>query len=69
MDYEETKFGFQWNGTKIERCCSDAKAGWSVFTIETPKKSLQLYVTRTGKVRIFDSKTTEEWFPNKKNIK
>lgn len=52
-----TQYGFEWGSAKIERHISDEKKGWIVMGLETPKykgdKALQIYVTKTGKVRIF----------------
>ena len=55
--YEETKYGFQWGCINIARACSDSGKGWKMLLIQTPKhrdKPLQVYVTKTGKVRFFD---------------
>ena len=53
---KETKFGFEYGGAKITRVCSDQKKGWIVLQLETAKHSgtqaIQIYVTKTGKVRI-----------------
>lgn len=65
MHYAETKFGFEWGAAKVTRCFSDAKKGWVTLLLETPKHQngkhgeLQIYVTKTGKVRISDSRG--EW--------
>ena len=59
IHYAETKFGFDWGAAKIERCFSDQKKGWLTLLVKTPKATLQLYVTKTGKVRITD--TIGEW--------
>jgi len=63
MHYAETKYGFDWGCAKITRCFSDEKKGWVTFLLETPKhkggKSLQIYVTKSGKVRIHDARG--EW--------
>ena len=57
MRYEETKYGFEYGAAKISRCCSDEGKGWITLLLETPKypqgKSLQIYVTKSGKVRIY----------------
>lgn len=52
MHYQETKYGFEWGSAKMERCFSDKKKGWVTFLLKTPKDELQIYVTKTGKVRI-----------------
>lgn len=66
--YKETRFGFEFGAARIERACSDTKAGWVLLTLETPKhkggQGMQIYVTKTGKVRISDKQG--EWFPKEK---
>lgn len=66
MRYEETKFGFNYGAAEIERCCSDEKKGWVVLRIKTPREDLQIYVTKTGKVRVHN-KNKKELLP-KKNL-
>ena len=64
MKYQETPYGFQYGPVTVERCMSDHKKGWVVLTLTTDKKSvgtIQVYVTKTGKVRIADSRG--EWTP------
>lgn len=58
--------GFQWGGADIRRFCDDTKAGWVIVGIITKKypHGLQVYVTKTGKVRISDGKS--EWKPEVK---
>ena len=57
--YAETLFGFDWGAAKITRCFSDSRKGWVTLLVETPKHTIQIYVTKTGKVRISDA--TGEW--------
>ena len=63
IHYKETPYGFEWGAAKVERAFSDKNRGWVTLTIETPLynnyKSLQIYVTKTGKIRISD--TRGEW--------
>ena len=61
MNYKETKYGFEYGAATIERCCSDEKKGWVVLMITTKKHypGIQVYVTKTGKVRIADE--AGEW--------
>lgn len=54
MRYEETRFGFNWGAAEITRLFDDDKKGWVTFEVKTPKVTLQIYVTKTGKVRIHD---------------
>lgn len=67
MHYAETKYGFEWGSAKISRVFSDEKKGWITLAIDTPKykgnEALQVYVTKTGKVRISDK--SGEWSPPK----
>lgn len=50
---EETKYGFNYGAAKITRLFSHTD-GSVTLSLATPKGELQIYVTRTGKVRIFD---------------
>ena len=60
VHFAETKYGFDYGAAKIERVASDDDKGWVIVGIETPKVTyMQIYVTKTGKVRIFDSRG--EW--------
>ncbi len=64
IHYANTNWGFCWGAAKIERCCFDLKKGWVTLTIQTPKhqmgkNEIQIYVTKSGKVRISDR--TGEW--------
>ena len=66
--YAETKYGFEWGSASISRGFSDERKGWVTFLFSTPKHSghnaLQIYVTRTGKIRIHGM--DGEWTPPKK---
>ena len=65
IHYEETDYGFDYGAARITRCMSDEKMGWIVLALETPKHEgnhgLQIYVTKTGKVRIIGPRG--EWMP------
>jgi hypothetical protein len=50
LDLEETKYGFKWGITHIERCAS--VQGHIVIAIRTPKEILHVRVTPTGLIRI-----------------
>lgn len=60
IGYKETEYGFIYGPVTIERHCSDDKKGWVMFGIQTARVSLDLYVTKTGKVRIH-SRNRREW--------
>lgn len=64
--YAETKYGFNYGAAKVTRMCSDEKDGWVTLGLETSKHSphaIQIYVTKTGKVRIHSK--GGEWTPPK----
>ena len=59
IHYKETEYGFEFGAAKVKRIFSDEEKGWVTLGITTLKTDLQIYVTRTGKVRIHDNKG--EW--------
>ena len=61
IEYKELPYGFQYGAAEVTRLCSDEKIGWITLGIRTPKQSIQIYVTKTGKIRVHDDKT--EWKP------
>ena len=52
----EIDFGFQYGAAKVTRCMSDTRTGWVVIAVDTSKTHVQVYVTKTGKVRVFTDK-------------
>lgn len=60
MRFEQTQFGFNYGAAEISRLASDEEKGWVVIRFKTAKASLQLYATKTGKIRIIDEKTNKE---------
>lgn len=58
MIYKETTYGYQFGPVTVERGFSDEKKGWVTILVKTKKypHGLQLYVTKTGKVRLFSAK-------------
>ena len=69
IHYKDTDFGFEWGAGKLERGFSDNKKGSVTMVLETPKyyRGIQIYITKTGKVRIHDE--NGEWIkPAKKKI-
>jgi len=53
--YAETQHGFDWGAAKVTRCFSDKKKGWVTLRVETPRDDIQIYVTKTGKIRVHRS--------------
>lgn len=56
MNFNETKFGFDYGALSVERWCSDEKKGWVVIGLKTPRAIIEVYVTKTGKVTVIDRK-------------
>jgi hypothetical protein len=59
MIYEEILYGFKYGAVEVTRLTSDDKKGWVVLGVKTPKTEIQIYVTKTGKVRIHED--GKEW--------
>jgi len=52
-----TLFGFDWGAAKVTRLASHNQI---IFIgVETPRQSIHLSVTPTGKIRVFDGKNHE----------
>lgn len=62
IHYSETQYGFDYGSAKVTRTVSDDAKGWVVLRVTTPKEDLQVYVTKTGKIRVHD-KNNHEWKP------
>ena len=60
INYKETEFGFEFGSAKVNRMCSNEDKKWVIVGIESPKKKIQVYVTKTGKIRIYSE--GKEWF-------
>ena len=52
MNFKEIDYGFEFGAATVRRCFADNVKGWVVIEIKTPKSELQIYVTKTGKVRV-----------------
>lgn len=59
--FEETRTGFTWGAAKLTRGFCDSRKGWVTLILTTPKhqSGIQIYVTKSGKVRVFDKE--KEW--------
>jgi len=58
--YQETKYGFNYGSCEITRQFSDNNKKWVTLSLKTPKEDIQIYITKTGKIRIH-SKNGNEW--------
>lgn len=54
MHYRPTDYGFEWGAARVSRIFHNEKKGLVALMIHTPKHDLEIYVTKTGKVRIHD---------------
>ena len=62
MHYKEILYGFEYGAAKVTRLFSDHEKGWATIQVQTPKETLQIYITKTGKVRVH-SMGGKEWKP------
>ena len=53
IPYAETRYGFKWGGGEFRRVCDRKSDGSTVTQLRTDRTALDIYVTRTGKVRVF----------------
>ena len=51
-----TSFGFDWSCAKIECLASDEKKGWVYLGVTTPRDSIEIYITKSGKMRVYNAK-------------
>lgn len=64
MRYTETPFGFDWGAAKVTRAISEpgkGSDGWVTLDIQTARDSIQVYVSSTGKLRVFNLDNSGEW--------
>ena len=55
IPFSELPYGFQYGAAEVTRMFSDKNKGWVTLEIKTPKQLIQVYVTKTGKIRIHDA--------------
>ena len=53
INYKETPYGFVWGAADVQRYFSEETKGWVTLGLKTPKGNIQIYVTKTGKVRVY----------------
>ena len=53
MHFQETDYGFEYGSAKVNRIHSDDKKGYVILGVSSPKGSIQIYVTKTGKIRVW----------------
>jgi hypothetical protein len=70
IHFQELQCGFEWGGAKLTRLFSDDKKGWVTFGVSSRRfpqsrgMDIQIYVTKTGKIRIHSA--NGEWKAPKK---
>ena len=66
MEGHTTQYGFEYGPVQVSRACCDDHKGWVLLMLETKKHpyGIQVYVTKTGKVRIYSA--DGEWTPTPK---
>ena len=57
--------GFDWGAASVQRMESDSRKGSVTLSINTPKETLQVYISRTGVIRVFSLE--DEWEKPVKN--
>ena len=65
IHYMETKYGFEFGSAKLTRLFSHDKTGAVVIEVKTPRRTMQISVSRTGLVRIFDEDPDYVWVRQK----
>ena len=63
MHFKEIDYGFEYGSAVVTRFHSDEKKGWVIVEVKTPRGHIQVYVTRSGLIRVHDS--AGEWTPPK----
>ena len=56
MRFEQTQYGFNWGSAEVERMMSDEDKEWVYLGVRSPKQVIYVYVTRTGKIRVYKAK-------------
>lgn len=52
VHFAVTQFGFDYGDAKVERVMSDDRKGWVVIGIKSRRKTIHIYITKTGKIRV-----------------
>ena len=45
-----------WSCAKIECLASDEKKGWIYLGVTIPRDSIEIYITKSGKMRVYNAK-------------
>lgn len=61
IHFADIPYGFEFGSATVTRQMCDEKKGWIIMNVKTPRADIQIYVTKTGKVRLFNHKTQKEY--------
>ncbi len=53
IHYKETAVGFEYGAAEVMRVASNEQRGWVVVEVQSPKSNIRVYVTKTGKIRLY----------------
>ena len=56
MRFEQTQYGFNWGSAEVERMMSDEDKGWVYLGVKSPRWAVNVYVTKSGKIRVYKAK-------------
>ena len=56
-----TTYGFEFGAATVTRLLHDDKKGWVAIQVSSPKASWTVYVTKTGKMRLFEGVEERIW--------
>lgn len=57
---KNTDHGFEWDSVSVKRLWAENQKGRKVLGVTTPKQDISIYITKTGKVRVY-GKDGREW--------
>lgn len=57
---KNTDHGFEWDSVSVNRLWAENQKGRKVLGVTTPKQDISIYITKTGKVRVY-GKDGREW--------
>jgi len=69
MRYQFTQYGFEWGAMDVERMCSDEKKGWVFLAVKSPRQHIEIYCTKTGKLRVYRKKKKGTILSSPKELK
>ena len=68
VHFQEIPYGFEYGSAEVTRICSDKKKGWVLMKVDTPRGRVEVYVTKTGKIRVWKD-SVEMKVPKNEGVK